>query len=101
MLCQVNGSMKSILKIKLMKDLEKLVESKSPKTVTSTIIDEMHLLDYLPFGRVATNVLKQVCKQKGNDRSLSIKDCERDNHTCSAERSGRVKNSRTFWEERL
>ena len=97
MLCHVNGTMKTSPKSKLLKNLEKLVESKPPKTVTSTIIDGMfllHLLDSLPstFGGVARYLLKQVCKHKGIEIHLvfdktispSIKDCERDKR--SAER---------------
>ena len=69
---------------------KKEVQSAAPGNIDITIIDGMfflHLFPDLPstFGSVASHILRQICRQKGNETHLifdkiispSIKDCER------------------------
>ena len=73
-----------------MNELENKVQSVAPGNIDITIIDGMfflHLFPDLPstFGFVASHILRQICRQKGNEIHIifdetispSIKDCER------------------------
>jgi len=74
----------------LSQTIEKRVATRNPHTIDITIIDGMfflHLFVELPptFGALAKFILRQVCRQKGNEIHLvfdkaispSIKDCQR------------------------
>ena len=89
-ICHPDGIMQKTPKSKLLVELEKRVNPRSPGTIDIKIIDGMfflHLFVNLPatFGALATLIFKQVCKQKGNEIHLvfdktispSIKDCDR------------------------
>ena len=89
-LCHPDGIMQKTPKSKLLLELEKRIATRNPHNIDIRIIDGMfflHLFVELPptFGALAILILKQVCKQKGNEIHLifdktispSIKDCER------------------------
>ena len=90
-LTNFNGSIKKILKAKLLKELESRVASVKPASIDVMIIDAMFFFNLLvdspsTFGSIARYILGCICSTTSREIHFvfdkiihpSIKDCERD-----------------------